>query len=837
MQRVCVGIHVHSDPERLAATLASLRANTSPGVECMLLPDGPDVATAAFIATLRGFPQAGTTEPLGVAACFNRLISSAKADVYVLLENGAQVGPGWLDYLLGALQADTRNGLAGPSTNLAWNEQAVFPRADGRSGEIARTARDAELRYGWANRTLEPLHSLSDFCYAVRREVVDAIGLADESYGLGPCWEMDYNIRAARAGWRGVWACGAYVHRAPFTARRRLEEARRFEASKRRYQDKFCALKLRRERTDYEPHCKGDECEHFAPAALIQVQVQQGDQNALASFASASTSRSPSPATSPAALPQVALEPALPLVSCVMVTRDRADFVLQSIRYFERQDYPSRELIIIDDGRQSLEGVLPNDSRIRYVRLGHKQSIGAKRNLGSELAQGSIVAHWDDDDWYAPDRLSTQAAPLLSGEADITGLKAEVFFDLPRWEFWRCTAELHRRLFVEDVHGGTLVYRREVWERLARYPDCSLAEDAGFLRQVVRRGARLKKEHREGLFVYVRHGTNSWSFNCGQFLDSRGWLRTGEPQMLDSDRAFYASKSPGSAGVPPACLAPNPIESASDPPACLAPNPIESAGVAPASIATDLAANAIPTATSLTVLAASADTGPLVSCIMPTYNRRAFARQAIDYFLRQSYSNCELIIVDDGDDAVGDLVAVASRVRYFRAGPRATIGAKRNFACEQARGELIVHWDDDDWAASTRLSYQVESMTASGADLCGLDRPLFYDPVTDRGWEYVYPRGSKFWVAGSTLCYTKAFWRQNPFPNINVGEDTRFVWGARARRMIALEDTSFFVAIVHSGNTSVKRTNDPRYRVRQPAEIRKLLGEDLRFYVENCEPA
>src|SRR6185295_16984716 len=104
MQRVCVGIHLHSDAERLAATLASLRTNTSAGVECLLLPDGPDAAVVAFMATL-GLSQAGTTEPLGAAACFNRLVSSAKADVFVLLESGAQVGPGWLDYLLGALQA------------------------------------------------------------------------------------------------------------------------------------------------------------------------------------------------------------------------------------------------------------------------------------------------------------------------------------------------------------------------------------------------------------------------------------------------------------------------------------------------------------------------------------------------------------------------------------------------------------------------------------------------------------------------------------------------------------------------------------------------------------
>src|SRR5262249_2619318 len=111
----------------------------------------------------------------------------------------------------------------------------------------------------------------ADFCFAVRRDVIDAVGAADEAYGLGPCWEMDYSVRAARAGFVGVWACAAYVHRAPFTLRRRVEEARRFETSRHRYQDKFCARRLRGERVAYEPHCKGDDCVEFAPRELIRI--------------------------------------------------------------------------------------------------------------------------------------------------------------------------------------------------------------------------------------------------------------------------------------------------------------------------------------------------------------------------------------------------------------------------------------------------------------------------------------------------------------------------------------------------------------------------------------
>jgi hypothetical protein len=55
------------------------------------------------------------------------MAASTAADIVVLLESGSLVGPGWLDRLLAALDADPRPGLAGPSTNLAWNEQGVFP--------------------------------------------------------------------------------------------------------------------------------------------------------------------------------------------------------------------------------------------------------------------------------------------------------------------------------------------------------------------------------------------------------------------------------------------------------------------------------------------------------------------------------------------------------------------------------------------------------------------------------------------------------------------------------------------------------------------------------------
>ena len=77
---------------------------------------------------------------------------------------------------------------------------------------------------------------------------------------------------------------------------------------------------------------------------------------------------------------------------------------------------------------------------------------------------------------------------------------------------------------------------------------------------------------------------------------------------------------------------------------------------------------------------------PLVSCIMPTRNRRALVGQAIAYFLRQDYPRKELIVVDDGDDCIVDLMPPDPRVQYLRLERRTSVGAKRNLACAGARG-------------------------------------------------------------------------------------------------------------------------------------------------------
>ena len=167
---------------------------------------------------------------------------------------------------------------------------------------------------------------------------------------------------------------------------------------------------------------------------------------------------------------------------------------------------------------------------------------------------------------------------------------------------------------------------------------------------------------------------------------------------------------------------------------------------------------------------------PFHSCILPTRDRRRLVPLALDGFFNQTPVDAELLILDDGADCIADLIPADPRMRYFREERRLSVGAKRNRLCELARGDVIVHWDDDDWSRRWRLRYQVRALTHQRRRRLRPDRVLFHEPDKDRAWEYRYPRRAGPWVLRRDARYTKAFWRRNPFPDIQLGEDTRFVW-------------------------------------------------------------
>jgi glycosyltransferase involved in cell wall biosynthesis len=99
---------------------------------------------------------------------------------------------------------------------------------------------------------------------------------------------------------------------------------------------------------------------------------------------------------------------------------------------------------------------------------------------------------------------------------------------------------------------------------------------------------------------------------------------------------------------------------------------------------------------------------PLVSVIIPTYNRFGVICQTIDNVLAQSYRNIEVIVVDDGskDGTQESLRAFGNRLRVIgqeNAGP----SAARNRGFDASHGEIIAFQDSDDLWEPTKLERQV----------------------------------------------------------------------------------------------------------------------------------
>lgn len=253
-------------------------------------------------------------------------------------------------------------------------------------------------------------------------------------------------------------------------------------------------------------------------------------------------------------------DPDRPLVSCVMPTADRRAFLPLALASYLAQDFPSRELLVVDDGTRDASDLLQGISGVRHLRLSARASIGHKRNLACDAARGAVIVQWDDDDWYGPSRLRLQVEPILEGRADITGLTCDHLLDLQQGQWWSPSRALHARLFHGDVHGGTLAFARRLFTAGVRYPDRSLAEDAMFLRRAMESGARLLRLAEHRCFVYMRHGRNAWAFEAGSHVDPSGWSRVERPAFL-GDADLGAHRAAAGVGAPPA---PQPISRPDD---------------------------------------------------------------------------------------------------------------------------------------------------------------------------------------------------------------------------------------------------------------------------------
>jgi glycosyltransferase involved in cell wall biosynthesis len=110
---------------------------------------------------------------------------------------------------------------------------------------------------------------------------------------------------------------------------------------------------------------------------------------------------------------------------------------------------------------------------------------------------------------------------------------------------------------------------------------------------------------------------------------------------------------------------------------------------------------------------------PQVSVVIPTYNRAAYVTHAIDSVLAQTYTDYEIIVVDDGstDDSPGVLRAYGDRVRVIRQ-ENGGVSVALNTGIEAARAPWVAFLDSDDEWMPDKLAVQMQDI-AEHPELCG----------------------------------------------------------------------------------------------------------------------
>lgn len=110
---------------------------------------------------------------------------------------------------------------------------------------------------------------------------------------------------------------------------------------------------------------------------------------------------------------------------------------------------------------------------------------------------------------------------------------------------------------------------------------------------------------------------------------------------------------------------------------------------------------------------------PLVSIIIPTYKRSVFLDRALASVYAQTYTNWEIIVVDDNDDCSSyreETETVVSayrddpRVRYIKHRENRGAATARNTGIRETRGEFVAFLDDDDQWLPEKLARQVEAL-------------------------------------------------------------------------------------------------------------------------------
>lgn len=113
---------------------------------------------------------------------------------------------------------------------------------------------------------------------------------------------------------------------------------------------------------------------------------------------------------------------------------------------------------------------------------------------------------------------------------------------------------------------------------------------------------------------------------------------------------------------------------------------------------------------------------PLVSIITPSYNSEGFIKETIESVLNQTYTNWEMIIIDDcstdnSPEIIKEYMKIDSRIKYLKNKENSGPAISRNLGLDNSKGEYIAFLDSDDVWFKEKLQIQMEYIIKNKTDI------------------------------------------------------------------------------------------------------------------------
>ena len=165
-----------------------------------------------------------------------------------------------------------------------------------------------------------------------------------------------------------------------------------------------------------------------------------------------------------------------PLVSIIIPSFDRFDYLMNAVESVLSQDYKNFEIIIVNDASQQKEYYeydLPKKVKKIDLGIGLKHKHGfptdAVRNEGARISQGKYLAFLDDDDIWLPQKLSLQVEALESSNHKLSSTEGYfgvgIFADNVNYPLYN-KEKFYKK--IKKRYKGTNYYRNfhypEVWD-------------------------------------------------------------------------------------------------------------------------------------------------------------------------------------------------------------------------------------------------------------------------------------------------------------------------------------------------------------------------------------